>query len=85
MPVKTVSIWGAESLLAQRDLIDAGWKNWNVQWIDGYRAHCQAANADGKFMTDAEALAPVIPLLLSTERLREYTSVHQTPDTTYPN
>jgi len=68
MPAKTVSIWGSEALQTRRDLIDAGWKNWNVQWIDGYRAHCAAANIDGKYMTDAEAIAPVIPLLLSTER-----------------
>lgn len=68
MPAKTVSIWGAETLLSQRDRIDAAWKNWSVQWIDGYRAHCQAANVQGTFMSDAEAIAPVIPLLLSTQR-----------------
>lgn len=68
MPAKMVSIWGGDTLLARRDQIDTGWKNWTVNWIDGYRGHCQAANVDGMFMSDAEAIAPMIPMLLSTKR-----------------
>lgn len=66
---RSVGVWGARELQDRLPEIERGWSGWNVRWGDrGYEQHCEVAGPVGVPMTDAEALAKILPVILSTKR-----------------
>jgi hypothetical protein len=67
---RTIDIWG-DRALQQTGLpqIRENWQGWTVVWADGgYAEQCQACGLAGVPLSDAEALAKILPVILSTKR-----------------
>lgn len=66
---KTVGIWGGSSLRGELPTVREGWDGWAVRWAErGYAEQCEASGQAGIPLGDAEALAKVLPIILSTKR-----------------
>ncbi|TWT49154.1 hypothetical protein Pla22_43460 [Rubripirellula amarantea] len=65
-----VGIWGGHSLRQQIEKTQSHWEDYKVIWAEnGYEDHCAASGPMGVPMTDAQALARIMPSLLSTKRI----------------
>jgi hypothetical protein len=66
---KTVGLWGSPAARAELPRVRNGWKGWTVEAPEnGYAAQCAACNLTGVPMSEPEALAKVLPIILSTQR-----------------
>lgn len=66
---RTIGFWGGPSLEALTTEIEKGWAGWDVQWASkGYSQHCAATGPTGKTLSVEQALAKLLPMILSTER-----------------
>ncbi len=67
---KTAGIWGSPELMSTAKQYSQQWKSWKLMWMKrGYVDHCAVAGIDGMPMSTAEAVAKVVPLILSTQAL----------------
>lgn len=67
---KTLGVWG-DRALEQIELpeIREQWSGWSVTWADGgYAEQCRACGLMGIPLSDAEALAKILPMILSTKQ-----------------
>ncbi len=66
---KIARVWGSPALFETMQGLAKNWKGWEFKWSrNGYRDQCQASGTEGVPMSDAEALAKVLPLILSTQQ-----------------
>ena len=66
---KSIGIWGAHALQKRLPDIQSGWEGFTVQWAErGYEQQCEVAGPAGVPLTDAEALAKLLPSILTTKR-----------------
>jgi hypothetical protein len=66
---RSVGVWGSPALRAKLPHIQKAWPGWNVQWAEpGYQRQCEIAGPAGIPMKDAEALAKILPSILTTKR-----------------
>ena len=66
---KSIGIWGAHALQKRLPDIQSGWQGWSVQWAErGYEQQCEGAGPAGVPLTDVEALAKLLPSILTTKR-----------------
>ena len=67
---RIVSIWGGPNTQAALPVIESAWRGWTVQWAPrGYVQQCAATGPSGKVLSTEEALARLVPTLLSTDRM----------------
>lgn len=67
---RSIGVWGAPNLHKRLSGIDQAWEGWAVQWAErGYEQQCEVAGPAGVPMEEAEALAKLLPSILSTKRL----------------
>lgn len=65
---RSISYWGNDADPVVKKL-NAGWKGWNVQQIDGgYTKQCEFSGLPGKPVSDAEALGTFMAKVLSNKR-----------------
>ncbi len=68
-PNKSIDIWGSLALQGRLPDIRQGWQGWNVEWAErGYEQQCAVAGPAGVPLEETEALAKILPLVLSTKR-----------------
>ncbi|NUQ63343.1 MAG: hypothetical protein HUU20_12760 [Pirellulales bacterium] len=68
-PKKSIGVWGARALHEKLPDIRKGWEGWTVEWAErGYEEQCQVAGPAGVPLREAEALAKLLPTILSTKR-----------------
>lgn len=66
---KSIGVWGGHSLHTRLPDIQSAWQDWSVQWAErGYEQQCGVAGPAGVPMKDEEALAKVLPSILTTKR-----------------
>lgn len=66
---RQIGLWGNHTTKRLLPLMQASWSDWDVQWIDkGYQAQCSTSGPSGIPMSDAEALARFLPIVLSNKR-----------------
>jgi hypothetical protein len=66
---KQVRLWGARTARQVLTQVQDGWQGWDVQWADtGYEGQCQLESASGRLMSEVDALARIVPTMLSTKR-----------------
>ncbi len=66
---RSVGLWGSRRLHDKLPEIRRAWEGWSVEWAQrGYDAQCEVAGPAGVPMTEAEALAKILPAILSTKR-----------------
>lgn len=66
---KEIGLWGTKSTKRILRDLEKCWSDWSVQWVDdGYSRQCAVSGPEGEPMTDEEALARIMPILISTER-----------------
>ena len=66
---RTIGFWGGPAVEALMPAIEKGWAGWDVQWASrGYAQHCAATGPTGKPLSVEQALAKLLPMILSTER-----------------
>jgi hypothetical protein len=69
LPAQTVGFWGSPELFALMKKHAAAWNGWKLTWLKrGYAGQCELAQAPGTAMHTAEAVARVVPLILSTQQ-----------------
>ncbi len=67
---KEIGYWGGWDAVKTLPRIQKGWKGWTVRWAEnGYADQCQVSGLPGVLMSDEEALAQIVPTILSTKRL----------------
>ena len=67
---QAIGLWGGHSLKLRLPEIESAWQDWSVQWADhGYEQQCEVAGPSGIPMKDEEALARILPSILTTKRL----------------
>ncbi|MEM8944089.1 MAG: hypothetical protein AAGD11_02820 [Planctomycetota bacterium] len=67
---RTARIWGSSELLNRMKQYGKLWKGWQLKWTHhGYADQCAASGTKGLPMSDIDALAKILPLILSTEQL----------------
>ncbi len=66
---KSVGLWGSQELRDRLPDVRQAWQGWTVEWAErGYRQQCEIAGPAGVPLDDAEALAKILPAILSTKR-----------------
>jgi hypothetical protein len=69
LPAQTAGIWGSPELFALVNKHGAGWNGWKLTWLKrGYVDQCELAGTQGMTMPTAEAVARVVPFILSTQQ-----------------
>ena len=69
IPAKELHVWGKADLKKQFPRFQKRWKDWSVIWLDdGYVGQCKVLGIEPTLMSDAEALGPIMPILLSNKR-----------------
>lgn len=62
-------LWGSPELRERMKELGRRWRGWTLRWSkQGYAQQCAASGVAGQPMTDADALARILPLVLSTEQ-----------------
>lgn len=66
---KTAGIWGSPELLATMTKLGKQWQGWDLKWKrNGYAKQCMQCKTQGVPMSDADALAQILPMILSTQQ-----------------
>ena len=66
---KTAAIWGSPELLGTMRTLGKEWKDWKLTWAKrGYEDQCAVCNTKGVPMSTVDALAKILPMILSTEQ-----------------
>ncbi len=66
---RSAGFWGPPELYAMMKKYSEHWQDWNLTWLKkGYADQCAAASTKGMPMTNAQAVAIVVPLILSTQQ-----------------
>ncbi len=66
---RTIGIWGGPKTKATLALVERSWNGWDIQWAQrGYAQHCAATGPNGQPLSTEQALAKIVPILLSTQR-----------------
>ncbi|QDT51910.1 hypothetical protein Pan258_60070 [Symmachiella dynata] len=66
---RKIGFWGGFKAVRDFPRLKTGWPDWHVVWAEnGYVDQCAASDLPGSPMSHTEALAKVVPALLSTER-----------------
>lgn len=66
---RELGFWGNYEAQRAFPKLQQSWDGWTVRWAEnGYRDQCAATGIPGVPMTDAEALARIVPQILSTKR-----------------
>jgi hypothetical protein len=66
---RTAGFWGSPELFALLKKHEARWNGWQLTWLKrGYADQCRVAGTRGMPMRNAEAVAKVVPLILSTQQ-----------------
>ncbi|NLX95808.1 MAG: hypothetical protein GXY83_06500 [Rhodopirellula sp.] len=66
---QSIGVWGSHALKEMLPDIRQGWEGWDVQWAErGYEQQCEVAGPAGVPLKEAEALAKILPVILSTKR-----------------
>jgi hypothetical protein len=69
LAAQTAGIWGSPELFALVKKHGAAWQGWKLTWLKrGYVEQCELAGAPGSAMRTVEAVARVVPLILSTQQ-----------------
>lgn len=69
VPKRQIGLWGNSWLHRELESVRAGWSDWEVIWAEqGYEQQCAACGPLGDPMSDAEAAASFLPMVLSTQR-----------------
>ena len=67
---KSIGLWGGYSLRARLPEMESAWDGWSIEWAErGYERQCETAGPAGVPLKDEEALAKVLPSILTTARL----------------
>jgi hypothetical protein len=67
---REIGYWGGVRFRSTLAYLQQGWPEWSVRWADaGYRDQCAVSGPSGIEMSDAEALAKLVPKILSTKRI----------------
>lgn len=66
-----ISLWGPRSIRDVAKEMASHWPDWSVSVIesDGYQHQCQFSGPSGQPLSDAEAMANVIQILLTTKQV----------------
>lgn len=66
---RSIGIWGSGKLRDSLPEMQQAWQGWTVEWAErGYDQQCRVAGPAGVPMKEAEALAIILPTVLSTKR-----------------
>ena len=66
---RSIGVWGSRDLQDHLPEIRQAWQGWTVQWAErAYEEQCRVAGPAGVPMSEAEALAKILPTVLSTKR-----------------
>ncbi len=66
---QSLGVWGAHAIQKRVPDIQSGWEGWTVQWAErGYEQQCEVAGPVGIPLNDSEALAKILPSILTTKR-----------------
>lgn len=66
---RTARIWGSPELLKKMKTLGKLWNGWQLKWTHhGYSDQCQVSNTPGMPMSEVDALAKILPVVLSTEQ-----------------
>ncbi|WP_182867696.1 hypothetical protein [Stieleria mannarensis] len=71
VPARRIDLWGRREIRSVAGEMASYWPDWDVQCIDadGYQHQCRISGPAGTPMTSAQALGPLVPILLMTERI----------------
>lgn len=66
---RAVGVWGGRALRHRLPGLCRAWEGWTVAWADGgYEDQCKISGPAGVPLKEAEALAKLLPSVLSTKR-----------------
>jgi hypothetical protein len=68
-PRRAIGLWGNHQTREEFEKVQASWRGWTVRWADrGYAEQCQVSGPCVIPMSETEALAQFLPVVLSTKR-----------------